>query len=70
MENNDLNNLDEEKDVNEVNEQLYQDLIERSKKKNDDYWDINNPVIKGILITLLVIGLVGAIYYLIVWLTM
>ncbi|MBQ2639830.1 MAG: PspC domain-containing protein [Bacilli bacterium] len=70
MDNDDMNNLDDDRDVNEENEKLYQDLIEHSKRKYDDYWDINNPVVKVILIVLLAIGIIGAIYYLIVWLTM
>ena len=70
MEDNDMNNIEEERNVNEENEKLYQDLIEHSRKKDDGYWDINNPIVKTILIILLVIGVIGTIYYLIVLLTM
>ena len=64
------NNIDEEKDVNKENEELYQNIIKHSEQKYDSYWDINNPVIKISLIVLFIVGVIGAIYYLIVWLTM
>ena len=70
MNNDDINNIDEERNVNEDNEKLYNDLIEHSKRKYDGYWDINNPIVKIVLIVLLAIGVIGAIYYLIVWLAM
>ena len=69
--NNDLNrDLDNDVDVNSENENLYNDLMEESRRKNDDYWDRNNPVIKLLLTILLVVGVIGFIYYLIVGLSM
>ncbi|MBR3049027.1 MAG: PspC domain-containing protein [Bacilli bacterium] len=62
------NNIDEEKDVNKENEDKYNDLIEKTRRKNDGYWDINNPFIKIVLLILFVIGVVGAIYYIALWL--
>ena len=44
--------------------------MEESRRKNDDYWDRNNPVIKLLLTILLVVGVIGFIYYLIVGLSM
>lgn len=60
-------NLDKDIDVNEENEKLYKDLMNETKRKNDGYWDINNPVIKILLTVLLIIAVVGTIYYIIVW---
>ena len=64
------NDLDQDIDVNRENEEFYNNLIEDSRRKTDGYWDRNNPVIKGLLIVLLMIGVVGFIYYLIVLLNM
>lgn len=60
-------NLDEEFDVNKKNEDQYNNLIEHSKKSNDVYWDRNNPIVKVVLIGLLVIAVIGTLYYFIVW---
>ena len=57
-------------DVNRENEEFYNSLMEESKRKSDDYWDRNNPIVKGILIVLLIVGIVGFIYYLILGLNM
>ncbi|MBE6157897.1 MAG: hypothetical protein E7160_03795 [Firmicutes bacterium] len=64
------NDLSNDIDVNRQNEDLYNNLIENSRRKTDDYWDRNNPVVKGLLIVLLIIGVVGFIYYVIVGLNM
>ena len=64
------NDLSNDIDVNRQNEDLYNNLIEDSRRKTDDYWDRNNPVVKGLLIVLLIIGVVGFIYYVIVGLNM
>lgn len=60
-------NLDKDIDVNEENEKLYKDLMNETKRKNDGYWDINSPIIKILLTVLLIIAVVGTIYYIIVW---
>lgn len=59
--------LDKDIDVNKENEKLYEDLMNETKSKSDGYWDINSPVIKIILTVLLIIAVVGTIYYIIVW---
>ena len=57
-------------DVNRENEEFYNSLMEESRRKTDDYWDRNNPIIKILLTILLIVGVVGFIYYLIVGLNM
>lgn len=54
-------------DVNQRNSQEFQNLMDHSKKTYDDYWDINNPVIRIILIILFIIIVLGAGYYFIMW---
>ena len=41
--------------------------MDHSKKTYDDYWDINNPVIRIILIILFIIIVLGAGYYFVMW---
>lgn len=68
--NNDSNlyDLDNDLEVNRQNEEQYNSLIEHSRQKDDAYWDRNNPVIKVILTLLLIIAVVGTLYYVILWL--
>ena len=53
--------------VNERNNQEYQNLMEHSQRKYDGYWDINNPIIRIVLIVLFLIAAVGSAYYIIKW---
>ncbi len=53
--------------VNERNHQEFQNLMEHSQKKYNDYWDINNPFIRLILIILFLVIVVGVAYYLVMW---
>ena len=53
--------------VNERNSQEFQNLMEHSQKKYDNYWDINSPFVRIILIILLIIIVVGSAYYFIIW---
>ena len=57
----------ESNSVNERNHQEFQNLMERSQRKYDNYWDINSPVIRIILIVLFLIAAIGAAYYIILW---
>lgn len=63
----DVNQNLESNSVNERNNQEYQNLMERSQRKYDNYWDINSPVIRIILIVLFLIAAIGAAYYIILW---
>lgn len=56
-----------ENSVNQKNSQEFQNLMDHSRKTYDDYWDINNPVIRIILIILFIIIVIGAGYYFIMW---
>lgn len=54
-------------DVNQKNSQEFQNLMDHSRKAYDDYWDINNPIIRIILIVLFIIIVIGAGYYFVMW---
>lgn len=62
-----INNTPNQSIVNERNSQEFQNLMEHSQKKYDNYWDINSPVIRIILLFLLIIIVVGSAYYFIMW---
>ena len=64
------NDIDEEPkvSVNGKNSPEFQNLMEHSQRKYDDYWDINNPLVRAILIILFLIGAIGSAYYIITWL--
>lgn len=53
--------------VNEKNNQEYEKLMQNSKKNYDNYWDINNPLVRIILIILFIIAFFGSLYYFIMW---
>lgn len=53
--------------VNQKNNQEFQNLMEHSKKRYDNYWDINNLLIRIILFILFIIIVLGAGYYFIMW---
>ena len=65
--NNEIQQENHENSVNQKNSQEFQNLMEHSKKTYDDYWDINNPVIRIILIILFIIIVLGAGYYFVMW---
>lgn len=56
-----------ENSVNQKNSQEFQNLMDHSKKNYDNYWDINSPVIRIILVVLFIIIVLGAGYYFIMW---
>lgn len=64
---NEIQQENHENSVNQKNSQEFQNLMDHSKKTYDDYWDINNPVIRIILIILFVIIVLGAGYYFVMW---
>lgn len=64
---NEIQQESHENSVNQKNSQEFQNLMDRSKKTYDDYWDINNPVIRIILIILFIIIVLGAGYYFVMW---
>ena len=59
--------LPEINSVNAKNQQEFQNLIDNRRRKYNDYWDINNPVIRIILIVLFVIIVIEVLYYIILW---
>lgn len=56
-----------ENSVNQKNSQEFQNLMDHSRKTYDGYWDINNPIIRIILIILFIIIVLGAGYYFVMW---
>ena len=60
--------LDESLEFNRINAEKYSDIINRNRYNTDDYWDINDPFVRGILGVLFFVGLIGSIYYIITWL--
>lgn len=59
--------LDDALDVNKKNEQEYLSMIEKTKVNQDDYLDSNNFFVKLLLFILFVVGIIGAIYYIMMW---
>ena len=64
---NEIQQENHENSVNQKNSQEFQNLMDHSKKTYDDYWDINSPIIRIILIILFLIIVVGAGYYFVMW---
>lgn len=56
-------------EVNKSNKEKFKSIMDNASTKYDSYWDLNNPVIRFILIVLLVIIAVGLIYYIVGWFT-
>ncbi len=57
-------------EVNKKNKETFDDLMGNVSAQKDDYWDLNNPVIKIVLIVLFVIIIIGLIYYIVSWFNM
>ena len=51
------------RDVNKENEELYNNLIKDSKPLDNGDWDINNPIVKIVLLVLGIIIVIGLIVY-------
>lgn len=62
-----LYSLDDKLEINKRNQSEFFDLMESSRVNTDDYWDINDPLIRIILGILFGIGLIGTIYYIGIW---
>ena len=60
--------LDRTLDINKKNEEEYFELMESSRVNTDDYWDINDTFVRTILSILFIVGLIGTVYYLSIWL--
>lgn len=60
-------NTEMQEDVNRRNDEAYQNMMNNARRKDDNYWDINHPVVKTILIILFIIALLGTIYYVFAW---
>lgn len=63
-----MNNNNLNQNVNQKNKEEYDNLIQNVKKDTSDYYDINNPVVKILLIILLITALIGSAYFIIIWL--
>ncbi len=55
---------------NERNQQEFDRVMKNAAKKNDSYWDRNNPFLRALLIVLAIIAIVGCAYYIISWILM
>ncbi|MBQ9018964.1 MAG: hypothetical protein IJ097_01460 [Bacilli bacterium] len=65
--------MDENKNENELefnkrNREDFEDLMEKSSTNKDGYWDINNPIVKILLIFIGLIILAGSVYYVVTYL--
>lgn len=63
-----MNNNNLNQNVNQKNKEEYDNVIQNVKKDTSDYYDINNPVVKILLIILLITALIGSAYFIIIWL--
>ena len=43
--------------------------MDNAKQKNEDYWDLNNPIVKWLLMGMFIVIVIGVIYYVISWFT-
>ena len=59
-----------ELEVNKHNQEKFKDIMDNAAVKYDSYWDLNNPVIRFILIVLGVIIAAGIIYYVVGWISL
>ena len=56
-------------EVNKRNKETFDSLMDNAAQKNDDYWDLNNPIVKWLLMGMFVVIVIGIIYYVISWFT-
>lgn len=63
---NDLSKSDE-LEVNKKNREEFERLMDNAANKHDSYWDKSNPVVKLILWLLLILIVLGTLYYIISW---
>lgn len=54
-----------ELDFNKKNREDFEKLMDESSTNKENYWDINNPVVKGLLLLIGLVILVGAAYFII-----
>ena len=54
-------------DVNRRNQQKFKTIMDNAAKKYDTYWDMNNFLIKMILIVLFIVIVIGVFYYVTSW---
>lgn len=54
-------------DVNRRNEQKFKNIMDNAAKKYDSYWDMNNFLIKMVLIILFIVIVIGVFYYVTSW---
>ena len=59
--------MNDNKDVNQKNIDEFNKVMENAKIKTDGYFDRNNPIVKIILVILLIISIIGSLYYIIPW---
>lgn len=57
-------------EVNKRNQETFKDLMDNASYKTDDWWDMNNPVVKIILLVLFIIIVIGLLYYIIGWISL
>lgn len=70
MNHNEPNDIEQSIVPNERNQQEFDQVMKNAAKKNDDYWDRNNPFLRALLLVLLAIAIVGFVYYIISWISM
>lgn len=56
-------------EVNKRNKETFDNLMDNAKQKNEDYWDLNNPIVKWLLMGMFIVIVIGVIYYVISWFT-
>ena len=61
---------DIELEINKNNQEKFKDIMDNASLTYDSYWDLNNPVIRFILIVLGVIIAAGIFYYIIGWVSL
>lgn len=59
---------EDDSDVNQSNENEFFELMESARVSTDDYWDINDPLVRIILGILFAISFIGSVYYIGMWL--
>ncbi len=59
--------IDNKDDATFRNEMEFQKIMENVQSQHSSYYDINHPVVKGILFALFGIGLFGVVYYIAMW---